>query len=122
MIATESPEMEQENDPFLPASEPPPAVFGGPPDALRFRIIVIAFVFVFFTEAGITMIVAPMTRIQESIECRNYYLKNDPSVIPSSGEIAEDMCKKDQIQSELALVRGLSDLFDGLVGKSRRFR
>ncbi|KAL9109235.1 MAG: hypothetical protein Q9227_006161 [Pyrenula ochraceoflavens] len=107
---------EEENDPFLPPEEPQNAASGRPSESRRFRIIVIAFIFVFFIEAGITMIVAPMTRIQESIECRNFYLKNDPSAISGDGEIPEELCKNEQIQSELALIRGLSELFDGLVG------
>lgn len=106
----------EEADPFLPSDEPqltrPDAS-----DKRRFRITILAFIFVFFIEAGIGMVIAPMTRLQEAIVCRQYYSTADPTVIPSSGEIAEDLCKNDIIQSELALVRGLSDLFDGLVGE-----
>lgn len=115
MAAANGPDPE-EAEPFLPSDEPQsarPESF----DGRRFRIIVLVFLYVFFIEAGIGMIVAPVTRIQEAIVCRQYYSTTDPSVVPASGEIPEELCKNDKVQSELALIRGLSDLFDGLVGK-----
>lgn len=115
MAGADGPELE-EVEPFLPSDEPQ-LVRPQPSDKRRFRIVLLAFLFVFFIEAGIGMIVAPVTRLQEAIVCRQYYTSADPSVIPASGEIAEELCKNEKVQSELALIRGISDLFDGLVGE-----
>lgn len=108
----------EEADPFLP-DEPgtndeaqPPA----PPDALRWRVIFIALALILFAETAIFMVNAPTVRLYEDITCRRWYKNNDPSKFPN-GQIPEAECKNEAIQSEVAIIRGFQELFDGLVGE-----
>jgi hypothetical protein len=47
---------------------------------------------------------APLYRLYESVICKRYYRKHNPSVIGHDGTIPEAMCKIDLIQQELAMV------------------
>ena len=110
---------DEEADPFLPdeveASEEE-AHRPAPSDKLRWRVIFTAIALILFAEIAIFMHTAPFVRIYEDITCRRWYEKNDPSKFPN-GQIPEQDCKNEAIQSEVAIVRGFQELFDGLVGK-----
>lgn len=68
---------------------------------------------------------APHARIMEAVICYRYFEKVDPSKLllgrdqvgPGAiGGVAEMWCKADDVQSELAMLRGWQATFDGLPG------
>ena len=60
--------------------------------------------------------VAPLVRIYESIICRSYYVKNDPSFLGPDGYAKEADCKIKSVQSELAMLRGWQTLCESIPG------
>lgn len=87
-------------------------------EKLRWRLIVTLFAMILTVETGNAMVSGPTTRIYESIACRNYYEVHDPSQIANGGQIPEELCKNADIQSEVATVKGIGELFDGLTSMS----
>jgi MFS family permease len=83
-------------------------------EKLRIRLMITLYAIILLVETGNAMTHGPITRIYESIECKNYYQTADPSQIGSDGQVPEDMCKLSEIQGEIALVKGISELFDGV--------
>lgn len=61
---------------------------------------------------------APYLRLLESVVCKNYYDKNDPSVIRQDGTIPEIYCKKTGVQEAVALIQTFQQLFNFGAGKS----
>ena len=68
---------------------------------------------------------SPHARIMESVICYRYFEKVDQSKLligrdqigPGAiGGVAEMLCKADDVQSELAMLRGWQSMFDGLPG------
>ncbi|GFF44705.1 inner membrane transport protein YajR [Aspergillus udagawae] len=57
----------------------------------------------------------PMTRIYESIACRQYYAEYDPRQIAADGQVPESLCKIKEVQTELAAVKGYMEFFDGVL-------
>lgn len=64
----------------------------------------------------------PLARITEAVICYRYFEKVDPSKLLLSrdqvgpgaiGGVAEMWCKADDVQSELAMLRGWQQTFDG---------
>ena len=64
----------------------------------------------------------PQIRIMEAVICYRYYEKEDPSKLlvgrhevgPGAIEgVSEMFCKADDVQSELAMLRGWQNMFDG---------
>jgi hypothetical protein len=66
-------------------------------------------------EVGIVMANGPMTRIYESIACRQYYAEYDPRQIAADRQVPESMCKIKEVQTELAAVKGYMEFFDGVL-------
>lgn len=48
----------------------------------------------------------PLNRVIERRLCREYYAAADPTVFDPHGEVSEDLCKIDAVQSELAWIQG----------------
>jgi len=65
-------------------------------------------------ETGVAMSSGPMTRIYESIACRQFYEARDPGKIGADGQVPEQLCKSKEVQGEVALVKGYGEFFDGL--------
>ncbi|KAL4893000.1 MFS general substrate transporter [Aspergillus ambiguus] len=82
---------------------------------LRFRLMVTLFTMILAVEVGAVMAGGPMTRIYESIACREYFAENDPRQIGANGEVEESLCKIKEVQTELAAVKGYMEFFDGLL-------
>ncbi|MCJ1322470.1 hypothetical protein MMC15_007819 [Xylographa vitiligo] len=57
---------------------------------------------------------SPTVRIIEDIYCRAYYQKNDPSKFGLGGTIEESFCKVDNVQAELAFLKGWMSFFNHL--------
>jgi len=62
------------------------------------------------------MRVAPKTRMFEMAFCRDYYQKVNPGVIDGNGEVPESLCKIEEIQQELALLKGWLNMLEFLPG------
>ena len=60
---------------------------------------------------------SPTVRIIEDIYCRAYYQQNDPSKFGLGGTIEESFCKVDNVQAELAFLKGWMSFFNHLPGK-----
>lgn len=48
----------------------------------------------------------PLNRVIERRLCREYYAAQDPTVFDPHGEVSEDLCKIDVVQSDLAWIQG----------------
>lgn len=48
----------------------------------------------------------PLSRVIERRLCREHYAVTDPSVIDKDGNIAEGLCKVDNVQQGLAWIQG----------------
>ena len=88
-----------------------------PSDKVRWRVIFTALTLILFAEMGMFMMQAPFVRIFEDITCRQWYAEHDPVKFPAGSIVPEEECKGEEIQSEVAIIRGFQELFDGLVGK-----
>jgi MFS family permease len=84
-------------------------------EKIRFRFMVTLFTMILAFEVGIVMANGPMTRIYESIACRQYYAEYDPRQIAADGQVPESMCKIKEVQTELAAVKGYMEFFDGVL-------
>lgn len=85
---------------------------------VRLRLMVTLFTMVLAVEVGLVMAGGPVTRIYESIVCREYYAQHDPTRIASNGQVEEELCKVKDVQSELAAVKGYMEFFDGILSMS----
>ena len=74
----------------------------------RYRLApwMVGFVFVLLT-LGNQPIIPPLNHLLELNNCRDYYALHDPSVIGPDGQLAENLCKGDLIQTRLAELLGL---------------
>lgn len=68
-------------------------------------------------DAGAQMIPGPILRIIESNVCRNHWRAHGPENVAASGYVAEDLCKIPEVQTEVTIVKGYSDLFERLSGE-----
>ncbi|EAW14302.1 putative MFS transporter [Aspergillus clavatus NRRL 1] len=82
---------------------------------IRFRFMATLFVMILAFEIGIVMSNGPMTRIYESIACRQHYAEYDPRQIAADGQVPESLCKITEVQTELAAVKGYMEFFDGIL-------
>ena len=58
----------------------------------------------------------PRFRIWEIIYCRKYYQEHDSSLIGPGGVVEERFCKIENVQSQVALLKGWLEFFSGLPG------
>ncbi|GAQ11838.1 hypothetical protein ALT_9159 [Aspergillus lentulus] len=86
-----------------------------PPEKSR-RWLVITLVAIMLTfEIGGQMIPGPMVRIIETIVCDGYWRAHNPSRLPASGHVAEQLCKIEEVQAEVTTIKGYSDFLEGLL-------
>ncbi|KAE8150368.1 major facilitator superfamily domain-containing protein [Aspergillus avenaceus] len=116
--------LDREDAPFLPADADAPTDRkpGHAQDELdsidkniRNRLIFTLFAMIMAVEVGIAMANGPLTRICESIACREYYATYDPTQLDSTGQVDEALCKVQEVQTELAAVKGYMEFFDGIL-------
>jgi hypothetical protein len=63
----------------------------------------------------------PLNRVVERRLCREYYMIEDPSVINRDGSVSEDLCKKDEIQQNLAWIQGAMETAWIVGGRSHAY-
>ncbi|KAL4909971.1 hypothetical protein BDW74DRAFT_144130 [Aspergillus multicolor] len=83
--------------------------------AIRSRLMVTLLAMILAVEVGFVMAGGPMTRIYESIACREYYEQFDPAKIGANGQVLEELCKVKEVQSEIAAVTGYMEFFQGVM-------
>lgn len=79
-------------------------------------VILICSFLILAADVAAFMSMAPLTRLLESVICQDYYRRN-AAFQDASTEIPEHMCKINPIQSELAMLKGWSAVFDCLPGE-----
>ena len=86
------------------------------------NVTLLVMLVVLLVSLGDQLMESPQTRITESVICYRYYENVDPSKLlvgrskigPGAiGGVEEMYCKADEVQSELAMLRGWQQLFDG---------
>lgn len=82
----------------------------------KWAILYLCGLVVFLADFGTFMGEGARLRMLELGVCREYYISTDPRVIRNDGSIPEELCKLDQIQSELARMRGFLGLLENLPG------
>ncbi|KAL3471960.1 major facilitator superfamily domain-containing protein [Aspergillus californicus] len=82
---------------------------------IRSRLMITLLAMVLAVEVGFVMAGGPMTRIYESIACREHFVVFDPTKIGSDGQVAEEFCKGKEVQSEVAAVKGYMEFFEGIL-------
>ena len=101
--------------PTAAQSQSPPPPPANPSSKLRTQLMIILFLVILSIELGAGMLSGPLTRILESIACRQYYVEVDASKLGEDGQVAESLCKTKEVQMELAAVRGYMEFFDGVL-------
>ncbi|BCS22356.1 MFS transporter [Aspergillus puulaauensis] len=79
-------------------------------DSMRRRLVITLIVILLAFEIGGQLIPGPMVRVIESISCDRYW-----RVHGLSGHIPEHLCNIPTVQTEVATVKGYSDLLEGLL-------
>jgi hypothetical protein len=124
-----SPELDHhrngENAPFLPTQPDDPLAPSQSehsessdsewPKGTRLRLLLTLIVILLSFEIGGQMIPGPMVRVIETIACDKYWRGHDPARLPPTGHLPEHLCKITAVQTEVATVKGYSDLFEGLL-------
>ena len=82
----------------------------------RYYILAIVLSIIFITDLANSINKAPLMRVFESIICREYYSRVDPSRFAVDGLVDEWHCKVAPVQEELALFRAWQDFFDYVPG------
>lgn len=77
--------------------------------------------FILIINFGSALRFAPEIRLMELAICRRYYLQHDPSSVDHSGLVPEALCKLDEIQKQLAMLRAWLNVFVSIAGIYRRF-
>ncbi|KAL4739265.1 major facilitator superfamily domain-containing protein [Aspergillus similis] len=83
--------------------------------AIRSRLMITLLAMVLAVEVGFVMAGGPMTRIYESIACREYFAQADPAKIGPDRQVPEELCKLKEVQSEIAAVTGYMEFFQGVL-------
>ncbi|KAL2000286.1 hypothetical protein VTN02DRAFT_3307 [Thermoascus thermophilus] len=112
---------DREDAPFLRSAGIPPVDSHDVDDddddgrrRLRLRLMLTLFAMILAVETGNAMVSGPTTRIYEAIACRRFYEIQDPSRIAPDGQVPEALCKRKEVQGEVATVTGYGEFFDGL--------
>ncbi|KAL4958873.1 major facilitator superfamily domain-containing protein [Aspergillus stella-maris] len=85
------------------------------PESTRRRLIITLVFILLAVETGGQMIPGPMVRVIEGIACDSYWRVHGPEKLPGHGPIPEHWCNLPAVQTEVANVKGYSDLFEGLL-------
>ncbi|RAH71279.1 MFS transporter [Aspergillus aculeatinus CBS 121060] len=110
-----------EDEPFLPRGEPDSQAgcSGAPepnlPPRTRLRLVITVVAILLSFQVGGQLIGGTMVRVIEMIACDNYWRRHDPARLPASGHLPEHLCKIAEVQTEVATVKGYSDLLEGLL-------
>jgi hypothetical protein len=87
---------------------PGPPVDQGQRRSLRFRLVPWACgTVIALLNLGSHIIAAPLVKLIERSECRNYYAEHDPTAIGPGGDMDESLCKISGIQARVAYLVGL---------------
>jgi hypothetical protein len=104
---------ETEESPLLPLITPStPSTSWYPPKHKPLIVVSLCTLCILILDFGVYIQLAPITRIFESIICKNYY--DEHPEFGMSGQIPEAECKIAAIQSELAMLKGWQALFECL--------
>lgn len=76
------------------------------------QIVVTLAIVILILACGGALMVVPQTRILEDILCHQFY----GDVAGLGGEIDENLCKNDSIQSKLAYLNGILTTMEAVVG------
>ncbi|KAF5856323.1 hypothetical protein ETB97_007531 [Aspergillus alliaceus] len=87
----------------------------GLPENIRRRLVFTLVAILLAFEVGAQMIPGPMVRIIESIACTSYWRAHNPSEVPTLHHLPEQLCKIEEVQAEVATVKGYSDFLEGLL-------
>ncbi|PYH42457.1 MFS transporter [Aspergillus saccharolyticus JOP 1030-1] len=102
------------DEPFLPSKQIDDPREKIPPH-MRRRLLVSLIAILLSFQIGGQMIGGPMVRVIEMIACNNYWRRQDPARLPMAGHLPEHLCKAAEVQTEVATVKGYSDLLEGLL-------
>ncbi|ORY67034.1 major facilitator superfamily transporter [Pseudomassariella vexata] len=58
---------------------------------------------------AISLYQLPLNRVIERRLCREYYTQHNPSAIGREGNVAEELCKIDEVQQDLAWIQGVME-------------
>lgn len=92
--------------------------------AKRMRKMVILLIVALIVSVDLPSVLqsSPTVRILEDIFCKAYYQKTDPSKFSADGTVEELLCKVDQVQAELAYLKGWMSFFNHLPGNFHPYR
>jgi hypothetical protein len=79
--------------------------------------VVLCCLFIILFEIADILRFTPSLHLLELGYCRRYYSEHNPGLIDSVGSIPERFCKLQEIQEDLALMRGWFGSIEGLIGK-----
>ena len=82
----------------------------------RMRVTILIGLLIVAVDLPAVMFNTSMVRILESIYCREYYTTHDPSKFGSGGTIEEQLCKIEDVQTQLSSLRGWMSFFSHLPG------
>ena len=84
----------------------------------KWAVLYLCGITIFLVDFGSFMGEGARLRMMELGICREYYSTTNPQVIGGDGDVPEEFCKLDEIQSELARMRGFLGLLENLPGMS----
>lgn len=67
-----------------------------------------------------SLMATPVLRLFESCVCRAYYLQHDPTILEPAGDVREELCKKSDIQIEVAMINSSIGFITSLLCQSVR--
>ena len=82
----------------------------------RARVTILIALLIVAVDLPSVMFGASLVRILESIYCEQYYTAHDPTKIGLNGKVAEDLCKIEEVQSQLSSLRGWTGFWSHLPG------
>ena len=82
----------------------------------RARVTLLIALLIVAVDLPSVMFNASMVRILESIYCQQYYSAHDPTQIGLDGSVPEELCKVEDVQSQLSSLRGWTGFWSHLPG------
>jgi hypothetical protein len=79
--------------------------------------VVLCCLFIILFEFADILRFTPSLHLLELGYCRRYYSEHNPGLIDSVGNIPERFCKLQEIQEDLASMRGWFGSIEGLIGR-----
>lgn len=78
------------------------------------RVVILCMGIAVTANVGVYLFLAPKIRLFESIICKDYYLRAEPSLISGDGSVPEQFCKVSVVQDGLATIVGWQLFFDSI--------